>query len=106
MLRPKPKPFPSEIDFGDLIRLYGLLAAKQRLQAARVAPPKKTKKVRAQKMVPFRGVTKGNTKKYEAIKESALKAGKPLAKAKQIAAATVNAQRKRGQAPITRKKGR
>lgn len=42
--------------------------------------------------------------KYEAIKKSVVKSGKPLKTAKRIAAATFNKQRKPGQKPITGKK--
>lgn len=41
--------------------------------------------------------------KYEAIKKSAVKSGKPLGEAKSIAAATYNKQRKPGQKPVTGK---
>lgn len=42
-------------------------------------------------------------KKYEKIKESLKRSGKPDATAKRIAAATYNKQRKPGQKPVTRK---
>lgn len=42
-------------------------------------------------------------KKYEAIRDSLVKQGKPLAEAKSIAAATYNSQRKPGQKPVTGK---
>ena len=41
--------------------------------------------------------------KYEAIRDSLKAQGKPAAQAKSIAAATYNAQRKPGQAPVTGK---
>lgn len=40
-------------------------------------------------------------KKYMRIKESLMKAGKPAATAKRIAAATYNKERKPGQKPVT-----
>lgn len=40
--------------------------------------------------------------KYEAIRDSYVKAGKPLATAKKLAAMTYNSQRGPGVAPVTR----
>ncbi len=39
--------------------------------------------------------------KYEHIRDSYVKAGKPLKTAKKLAAMTYNSQRKPGQAPVT-----
>lgn len=41
--------------------------------------------------------------KYEAIRDSYVKKGVPLKKAKTLAAKTYNKQRKKGQKPVTRK---
>lgn len=42
-------------------------------------------------------------RKYESIRDSLKESGKSDAKAKQIAAATYNKERKPGQKPVTRK---
>ena len=64
--------------------------------------------------MPFLGVTRKNTEKYEKIKAGVfareLKGGasrmQALKEATRVAAATVNKNRKPGQAPITHKKGK
>lgn len=51
---------------------------------------------------PIPGATPKRERQYEHVKESELKAGKPAAEAKKIAASTVNAQRaKTGEAATT-----